>query len=136
MPYEAVLKQLLLWPESIAEESWCAAARPFFEQAQPKNKQVIAGFDTAMTLVAAGYGIAIAPAARLVDYRPRGVTQRSLANTAPVVMTYWLCPPTLTDCQARFAKRVHKAFADSTNADDAPPQFPSTALSGHRKRRS
>lgn len=117
VPQQVVLKEWLLWPQSVADEPWCAAARPLFEKALPKHKQVVATFEMAMTLVAAGYGVTLAPASRLADYRQRGVTYRPLANTAVVVMTYLIHPLALTDDQKRFVKRVQKAFSAPSNTD-------------------
>jgi DNA-binding transcriptional LysR family regulator len=63
-------------------------------------------FDMAMTLVAAGYGITIAPATRLAGYQCRGIAVRPLAG-APIVMAYLLHPcAALTEPQERFARRA------------------------------
>lgn len=123
IPQPVVLKQWLLWPQSVADESWCTVAKPLFEKAPPKHKQVVSTLDMAMTLVSAGYGIALAPVARLADYRQRGIAHRPLANTAAIVMTYLLRPSTLTDDQTRFAKRIQRAFKAPRNSDQAIRRF-------------
>ena len=68
---------------------------------------VMLALGAAMTLVAAGYGIAIAPAARLAGYQCRGIAVRPLASAPPIVMAYLLhtCEA-LTEPQERFARRV------------------------------
>ena len=60
-----------------------------------------------MTLVAAGYGVAMAPAARLAGYQARGIAMRPLAGAVPIVMAFLLhrCSP-LTKTQERFAERA------------------------------
>jgi DNA-binding transcriptional LysR family regulator len=65
-------------------------------------------FDMAMTLVAAGYGITIAPATRLAGYQCRGIAVRPLAGAPPMVIMAYLLHPcaALTEPQERFARRV------------------------------
>lgn len=72
-----------------------------------KREQAVETFDVAMTLVAAGYGIAIAPAARLASYLRRGIAVRPLAGAPTIVMAYLLRrDASLSDTQARFARRA------------------------------
>jgi len=78
-----------------------------FENALQEREQTVETFDVAMTLVAAGYGIAIAPAARLTGYLHRGVAVRPLAGAPTIVMAYLLRRnASLSDTQARFARRA------------------------------
>ena len=79
--------------------------RCFFNRAKPARLEFPV-FPT-MTLVAAGYGIAIAPAARLASYLRRGVAVRPLAGAPTIVMAYLLRrDASLSDTQARFARRA------------------------------
>ena len=78
-----------------------------FENALQEREQTVETFDVAMTLVAAGYGIAIAPAARLASYLRRGIAVRPLAGAPTIVMAYLLRRnASLSDTQARFARRA------------------------------
>lgn len=63
--------------------------------------------DLMMTLVAAGYGIGLAPAAQIVAYRPLGVVMRPLAGLSPQLTTYLLRPQAEAgDALSRFARRA------------------------------
>ncbi|WP_248281795.1 LysR family substrate-binding domain-containing protein [Parazoarcus communis] len=63
-----------------------------------------------MTLVAAGYGIGLAPTAQIVAYRPLGVVMRPLAGLSPQLITYLLRPQAeARDSLSRFAKRAMRA---------------------------
>ena len=63
--------------------------------------------DLMMTLVAAGYGIGLAPAAQIVAYRPLGVVMRPLAGLSPQLITYLLRPRAeASDSLSRFARRA------------------------------
>ena len=78
-----------------------------FDGMLQEREQTVATFDVAMTLVGAGYGIAIAPAARLTGYLHRGVAVRPLAGAPRIVMAYLLRRnASLSDIQARFARRA------------------------------
>ena len=78
-----------------------------FENALQEREQTVETFDVAMTLVCAGYGIAIAPAARLAIYLHRGVAVRPLAGAPTIVMADLLRRnASLSDIQARFARRA------------------------------
>lgn len=60
-----------------------------------------------MTLVAAGYGIGLAPAAQIVACRPLGVVMRPLAGLSPQLTTYLLRPHgKVSDSLSRFARRA------------------------------
>ncbi len=70
-----------------------------------EHEQTVATFDAAMTLVGAGYGIAIAPAARLASHLHRGVAVRPLDGAPRIVMVYLLRRNgSLSDTLARFAR--------------------------------
>ncbi|WP_240794553.1 LysR family substrate-binding domain-containing protein [Azoarcus sp. DD4] len=67
----------------------------------------VASSDLMMTLVAAGYGIGLAPAAQIVAYRPLGVVMRPLAVLSPQLITYLLRPQAeASDNLSRFARRA------------------------------
>ena len=66
-------RQPLICSQSTADEPWRMTVQRVFENALQEREQTVATFDVAMTLVAAGYGIAIAPAARLASYLRRGI---------------------------------------------------------------
>lgn len=107
VPSCEVLKQPLICAQSTADEPWRAAAQRLFEDALQDREQTVSTFDMVMTLVSAGYGIAIAPAVRLTGYQRRGIAVRPLAGAPTVVMAYLLRPHTsLTEPQARFARRA------------------------------
>jgi DNA-binding transcriptional LysR family regulator len=106
VPCHELLRQPLISAQSTAGEPWRAEAHRLLEDAEKHGKRV-GTFEQAMTLVAAGYGITIAPAARLAGYQCRGIAVRPLAGTLPIVMAYLLHPCTaLTEPQERFARRV------------------------------
>jgi DNA-binding transcriptional LysR family regulator len=73
VPCQEVLKQPLICAQSTADEPWRMTVQRVFENALQEREQTVETFDVAMTLVAAGYGIAIAPAARLASYLRRGI---------------------------------------------------------------
>ena len=102
-----LLKQPLICAQSSADESWHAAARRLLADAPQLPEQKVSTFDMAMTLVAAGYGVTIAPAARLAGYQCKGVAVRPLAGAPTIVIAYLLYFDTvLSECQKRFAVRV------------------------------
>ena len=102
-----VLKQPLICSQSTADEPWRMTVQRVFENALQEREQTVETFDVAMTLVAAGYGIAIAPAARLASYLRRGIAVRPLAGAPTIVMAYLLRrDASLSDTQARFARRA------------------------------
>ena len=107
VPRQELLKQPLICAQSTADEPWHAVAQRLFEDELRGREQVVSTFDMAMTLVAAGYGIAFAPVARLASYLCRGIAARPLAGSPAIVMAYLLRPCTsLTEPQERFARRA------------------------------
>ena len=81
--------------------------RPVLGDALQDREQPASSFDIAMTLVSAGYGIAIAPSARLAGHLNRGIAARPLAGAPTVVMAYLLHPRApLTEPVARFIQRA------------------------------
>ncbi len=107
VPCGEVLKQPLICSQSTADEPWRMTVQRVFENALHEREQTVETFDVAMTLVAAGYGIAIAPATRLSSYTRRGIAFRPLAGTPTIVMAYLLRPDvTLAGSRARFVRRA------------------------------
>jgi len=107
VPCQEVLKQPLICAQSTTDESWRAVAQHVFSDELQRREQVVDTFNVAMTLVAAGYGIAIAPAARLAGYRSHGIAARPLAGAPAIVMAYLLRPCTsLNESQERFIQRA------------------------------
>lgn len=93
--------------QSTADEPWRMTVQRVFENALQERKQTAETFDVAMTLVAAGYGVAIAPAARLASYLRRGIAVQPLVRAPTIVMAYLLRHnASLSDTQARFARRA------------------------------
>lgn len=75
--------------------------------AAPIMAERVTSSDLMMTLVAAGYGIGLAPAAQIVAYRPLGVVMRPLAGLSPQLITYLLRPNAeASDSLFRFARRA------------------------------
>lgn len=107
VPCRELQKQPLICAQSTAQELWQNLVHRLVGDAPTTQEQVVSTFDMAMTLVAAGYGIAIAPTARLAGYQCRGIAVRPLAGAPPIVMAYLLhtCAA-LTEPQERFARRV------------------------------
>src|SRR5690606_6123353 len=90
-----------------AHEPWRMTVQRVFENALQEREQTVETFDVVMPLVAAGYGITIAPAARLASYLRRGIAMRPLAGAPTIVMAYLLRrDASLSDTQARFAHRA------------------------------
>lgn len=111
VPFNVLLKQPIICGQSSAEEPWHTAVHRLSGDAPRVQEQAVGTFDMAMTLVAAGYGITIAPAARLASHQCRGIAMRPLAGAQPVVMAYLLHPgEALTEPQARFARRARSVF--------------------------
>ena len=107
VPCGEVLKQPLICSQSTADEPWRMTVQRVFENALQEREQTVETFDVVMTLVAAGYGITIAPAARLASYLRRGIAVRPLAGAPTIVMAYLLRRnASLSDTQARFARRA------------------------------
>lgn len=107
VPCCEVLKQPLIRMQSLADEPWRVVAQRVFEGALQDRAQMVGSFDIAMTLVSAGYGIAIAPSARLAGYLARGIAARPLAGAPTVVVAYLLhARAHLTEAMARFIQRA------------------------------
>lgn len=107
VPCQEVLKQSVICSQSTTHESWRMTVQRVFDDVLHEREQAVETFDVAMTLVGAGYGIAIAPAARLASYLHRGVAVRPLAGAPTIVMAYLLRRnASLSDTQARFARRA------------------------------
>ncbi|MBS0512273.1 MAG: LysR family transcriptional regulator [Proteobacteria bacterium] len=111
VPCQEVLKQSVICSQTTADEPWRITVQRVFDGVLKEHEQTVATFDVAMTLVGAGYGIAIAPAARLVSYLHRGVAVRPLAGAPTIVMAYLLRRnASLSDTQARFVHRARLVF--------------------------
>lgn len=109
VPCCEVFKQPLIRAQSTAGEPWRAVAQRVFGDALQDREQLVSSFDIAMTLVSAGYGIVIAPSAKLAGYVNRGIAARPLAGAPTVVMAYLLHPRApLTDPMARFIQRARR----------------------------
>ncbi len=107
VPCHEVLKQPIISAHSTVYEPWHATAHRLLGDVPQAHEQTVGTLDMAMTLVAAGYGINIAPAARLAGYKCRGIAVRPLASAPPIVMAYLLHPcGGLTEPQERFARRA------------------------------
>ena len=107
VPFEELRKQPIIRADSTADDAWHAEASRLLHAAPEQHDQTVATFELAMTLVAAGYGVAVAPEARLAGYRPLGIAVRPLAGAVPIVMAFLLrrCS-SLTETQERFAERA------------------------------
>lgn len=107
VPCCEVLRQPLVRAQSTAGEPWRAAAQRALGDALQEREQLVCSFDIAMTLVSAGYSIAIAPSAKLAGYVNRGIAVRPLAGAPTVVMAYLLHPRApLTEPVVRFIQRA------------------------------
>jgi len=107
VPCHELSKQPLICVQSAAGESWHAQAHRPLEDRPQGEGQKVGTFDMAMTLVAAGYGVTIAPTARLAGYQCKGVAVRPLADAPMIVTAYLLRPSTsLNERQDRFAQRA------------------------------
>lgn len=113
VPCPEVLKQPLIRVQSTAGEPWRAVAQRVLGDALQDREQLVGSFDIAMTLVSAGYGIAIAPSTKLAGYVNRGIAARPLAGAPTVVMAYLLYPcASLTEPVARFIQRARNVSGD------------------------
>ena len=107
MPCCELQKQTIICAQSATDEPRLAAARRLFDDMPRVHDRAVSSFDMAMTLVAAGYGISIAPAARLAGYQHRGIAVRPLADAPAIVLAYLLYPCVgLAEPQERFAHRA------------------------------
>ncbi len=113
VPCCEVLKQPLIRAQSTAGEPWRVVAQRVLGDALQDREQLVGSFDIALTLVSAGYGIVIAPSARLAGYLNRGIAARPLAGTPTVVMAYLLHPRArLTEPMVRFIQRARSVSGD------------------------
>lgn len=113
VPCQEVLKQPLIRAQSTAGEPWRAVAQRVLGDALQDREQLVSSFDIAMTLVSAGYGLVVAPSARLAGYLNRGIAARPLAGAPTVVMAYLLHPlARLTEPMARFIQRARSVSGD------------------------
>ena len=110
VPCHELSKQPLICVQSIVSESWHEQAHRLLEDRPQGQGQKVGTFEMAMTLVAAGYGVTTAPAARLAGYQCKGVAVRPLAGAPMIVIAYFLRPRTsLNEPQERFARRARAA---------------------------
>lgn len=106
--HDEVLKQTLIRPQSLCDDPWRTATEQVLGSALEQREEIVGTFDVVMTLVSAGYGIAIAPAARLAGYRHRGIAVRPLTGRPSIVMTYLLRPRSLLPGPlTRIIQRAH-----------------------------
>ncbi|VFR31900.1 transcriptional regulator [plant metagenome] len=107
VPHQQVLQQPVICSQSTAGQPWRTTVQHVFENALQDRENTVDTFDVAMTLVAAGYGIAIAPTGRLTSYLCKGIALRALAGAPAIVVTYLLHrDAALSGAQARFAQRA------------------------------
>lgn len=107
VPCHELLKQPIIYAQTTTHEPWEAVAHRMIEDTTQRHGQKVGTFDMAMTLVAAGYGVAIAPSARLASYQCRGIAVRPLAGAPMIVMAYLLYPcAALAESHTRFIERV------------------------------
>lgn len=107
VPCHELSKQPLICVQSTAGKPWHAQAHRLLEDKPQGEGQKVRTFDMAMTLVAAGYGVVIAPTARLVGYQCKGIFARPLVDAPTIVIAYLLRPSiSLTEPQERFAQRA------------------------------
>lgn len=112
IPIRELLKQPLICAQSTVDEPWREVARQLYLDAPSGHEQHVGTFEMAMTLVSAGYGIAIAPSARLIDFSKRGVAMRPLAGRPAIVATYLLQREgPQTEVQIRFIQRIRSMSA-------------------------
>lgn len=107
VPCQEALKQPLIYAQSTAEASWRTVAQSAFENELWNREEAVSTFEVAMTMVAAGYGIAAAPSKRLAGYQCQGIALRPLAS-APMIVTAYLIRPdaSLTAPQEGFLRRA------------------------------
>lgn len=107
VPSHELLKQPIICAQSTADEPWQVVVQRLCAEVPCARAQHVGAFDVAMTLVAAGYGITIAPSARLAGYMCRGIAVRPLAGAPSIVMAYLLHRCTaLSEPLERFARRA------------------------------
>lgn len=108
VPCGALMKQRVISARSCAAEPWYDVVRRLFEEVPRAHDQVVSGFCVAMTLVAAGYGVILAPATRLARYQCQGIAVRPLAGAPTIVVAYLVRPAAaMTEPKERLAQRAH-----------------------------
>lgn len=105
---EALRYPMVLWHPTACAGIDRQVARILDEVTEPPMvAERVTSSDLMMTLVAAGYGIGLAPAAQIVAFRPLGVVMRPLAGLSPQLTTYLLRPRAeASDSLSRFAQRA------------------------------
>lgn len=105
---EALCYPMVLWHPTACAGIDRQVARILDDVTEPPIvAERVTSSDLMMTLVAAGYGIGLAPAAQIVAYRPLGVVMRPLAGLSPQLITYLLRPRAeASDSLCRFARRA------------------------------
>lgn len=112
VPWSEIPSQQVIHTQAIidAQEPWPAEIRRLFQITRETSEPAAPTFDLAMTLVAAGYGIAIAPMTRLFRYERHGLTVRPLQGKPSVVLAY-LCYPLrpLSEVETQFVRHLGSA---------------------------
>ena len=109
VPLEVILKYpLVMWHPEAFEGTYQQVKRLLdTAHGEPTVGAQVESFDLMMALVAAGYGVGVAVAARISAYRDLGVVMRPLACRAPVLTTYLLrSSATPSDSLCRFIERA------------------------------
>lgn len=107
VPCAEVLKQPLIRAQSTVAEPWRTETERMFDHQLEGRELTVNTFGMVMTLVAAGYGIAIAPSSMLTGHQTQGIAMRPLAGAPIVAMVYLLYHRApLTEPQARFIQRM------------------------------
>lgn len=109
IPLEVILKYpLVMWHPEAFEGTYQQVKRLLdtaHEEATVSAR--VESFDLMMALVAAGYGVGVAVAARIAACRDLGVVMRPLACGSPILTTYLLRSPVKpSDSLCRFMERA------------------------------
>lgn len=114
VPCHEVRKQRFICAQSTTDEPWRSTMDEICQAAPSRHEQTVSTFDMAITLVAAGYGVTIAPSARLAGYV--GIATRPIAETPEIVIGHLVYPcGALTEPQARFFLRARSTFRCVSN---------------------
>lgn len=105
---EALRYPMVLWHPTLCAGIHRQVGRIFDDVGEaPIVAEQVTSSDLMMTLVSAGYGIGLAPAAQIVAHRPLGVVMRPLAGLLPQLATYLLRPRAkASDTLSRFVVRA------------------------------